>query len=78
MQTYLDGMVMAALDRHLLALLVVTIAVALLLVVGIALSLVLGLVRSLVVPLTLFGGKYTCYKHPRSYKKFPIIFIKVV
>ena len=56
-QTYLDGMVMAALDGHLLALLVVTIAIALLLVVGLALGLVLGVVHSLVVRLTLYETK---------------------
>ena len=67
-------MVVARLDGHLLALLVVTVAVALLLVVGLALSLVLGLVHSLVVLLALCVNKYTSYicilcENTRSLKK---------
>ena len=54
-------MIVARLDGHLLALLVVTVAVALLLVVGLALRLVLGLVHSLVVLLALWVYKYTSY-----------------
>ena len=50
-------MVVALLDGHLLALLVVAVAVALLLVVGLALGLVLGVVHSLVVRLALFETK---------------------
>ena len=51
--THLDGVVVALLDGHLLAMLVVAVAVALLLVVGLALGLVLGVVHSLVVRLAL-------------------------
>ena len=55
-------MVMALLDGHLLALLMVTITVALLLVVGLAFSLVLGVVHGLVVLLALCINKYMSYK----------------